>query len=103
MIVSPVQNPNFVRHARGRWAQRIVVALHIDNTLPLLFILAHNVAEDAAFALSKPFAGGIQLVFDTPRDKNCSGNLRMRVRPLVARQQALILEQSYILETRILL
>src|ERR1700682_98986 len=103
MIVPTVYDPNFVWHARGVWAERIVVALHIDDAFPLLFVLADDVAENTALAFAEPFAGGIQLVLDASRDKNCRGDLGMCVRPLIARQQSLILEDGNVLETRIFL
>src|ERR1700719_1306060 len=103
MIVAAVQNPNFVGDARGVGAQRVIIALNIDDALALLFVLAYDVAKNAALTLAKPFAGGIQLVLDAPGDKNGRGNLRMRMRPFVAGQRSLIFEDGNVFETRIFL
>src|SRR5258706_1274462 len=103
MIVAAVQNPDFVGDARGVRAKRVMVALDIDDALPLLFVLAHDVAKNAALALAKPFAGGIQFVLDAPGDKNGRGDLRVGMRPLVAGEGSLVFKDGDIFETRIFL
>src|SRR3981081_4298752 len=103
MIVAPVENPNFVRHTRRVRAQSVILALHIDDALTLFFVLADDVAKDAALALAEPFAGGIEFILDAARDKNCGRNLGMCVGPFVASERPLVLEHGNIFETRILL
>src|SRR5690348_7165270 len=103
MIVATVEQPNLVRDARGIRAERIVVALHVHNAFSLLFFLTDHVAENTALFVFKPFVRGTQFVFDTAWYEDCRGDLRMRMRPLFARERALILEHANVFETRIFL
>src|SRR5262249_15747785 len=37
MVMAAVEQPDFIRHARGIRAERVVIALHVDDALSLLF------------------------------------------------------------------
>src|SRR6266404_4908689 len=77
MIVPPVHQPNFVRHARRIGAQRIVISLHVHDALPLLLLLTHGVAENTALFVLEPFVRGAEFVLDSARHcdirLSCSG------------------------------
>src|SRR5690348_341483 len=103
MIVPAVQQPNFVRDARGIGAERVIIALHVYDALALLFVLPHDIAKNAALPVTEPFARRGQLVLDSARHKGRRRYLRVRVRPLVAGQRSLILEYGHVFETRVLL
>ena len=103
MVVPPVHQPDFVRHARRIRAQRIVISLHVHDALSLLLFLTHGVAENAALFILEPFVRGAEFVFDSPRDENRRRQLRVRVRPLFPSQRALVLEDADILKSRVLL
>src|ERR1700730_10680587 len=103
MVVAAVQYPKLERHTRGIWTERVIISLHVHDALSLLLILANYVAKDAALPLAKPLARRIQLVLDSPGHENRRGNLRVRVRPFIPGERALILEHGHIFEARILL
>src|ERR1700674_4871659 len=81
MVVPPVHQPDFVRHARRVRAQRIVISLHVHDALPLLLLLTHGVTENAALFILKPFVRGAEFVFDSPWHKNRRRQLRRRMCP----------------------
>src|SRR5258708_19260830 len=103
MIVPPVHQPYFVRHARRIRAQRIVFALNVHDALPLLLFLSNGIAKNAALFIFEPFVRGAEFVLDSPRHENGSRHLRMRMRPFFPRQRALILEYTDVLKPRVLL
>src|SRR5579863_6132264 len=103
MIVFAMKQPHLVRHPRSIGTQRVVIALHINDALAVFFVLADHVAEDAALTLAKPFAGGAQFILDASRNENRRSDLRMRVRPLIARGRALVLENGDVFKARIFL
>src|ERR1700733_12161673 len=101
MVVLAVQQPHFVRHARSIRAKRIIIALHIDDALAVFLVLPHDVAKNTALALAKPLVGRVQFVLDAARHKDRRCDLRMRVRPFIARAAALILEYGDVFEARV--
>src|ERR1700675_898834 len=103
MIVPAMQQPDFKGDARCVRTNSVVVALYIHNALPLFFFLADRIAENAAFFVFEPFVRGAQLVFDSPRHKDGSRDLRVRVRPFFPCRRSLILEYADVLEARVLL
>src|SRR5260370_10431442 len=103
MIVPSVQQPEFIRHSRSIRAQRVVVALHVNDALPLLLFLTHGIAENAALLILEPFVRGTEFVFDSPRHKNRRRDLRMRMRPFFSRKAALVLKHADVLKPGVLL
>src|SRR2546425_1114809 len=85
MIVPPVHQPYFVRHARRIRAQRIVFSLNVHDAFPLFLFLSDGIAENAALFIFKPFVRGAELVLDSPWHENGSRHLRMRMRPFFSR------------------
>src|ERR1700760_1233962 len=103
MIVSAMQHPDLKRYARSVWAQRVIVALHIDDALPLFFVLPDDVAKNAALFILVPLMGGTEFVLDASRHENRRRDLRVCARPFFSRKGALILENAHVLEARIFL
>src|ERR1700720_695699 len=103
MIVAGVQHPNFIGHPGGVRTERVVISLDVHDALSLLLILAHYVAKNATLPLAKPLARRIPLILDASGDEDRRGNLRMRVRPFVSSERALVLEDGHVLEPRVLL
>jgi hypothetical protein len=98
-----MHQPHFVGNARGIRAECVVFALDVHDALALFFILAHDVAEDAALAFVVPLVGGTEFVLNASRYEDGRGDLGMGVRPLVAGQSALIFENGDVLEPGIFL
>src|SRR2546430_1225469 len=103
MIVPSVHQPHFVWHARRIGAQRIVISLHVHDALSLLLLLTHGVTENATLFIFEPFVRGAEFVLDSPRHEDRRRHLRMRMRPFLSRQCALVLEYADILKPRVLL
>src|SRR5215471_1028888 len=103
MIVAAVEEPNLIGNARGIRAERIIIALHIDDALPLFFFLAHDVAENTALLFLEPFARGTQFILDAARHENCAGDFGMSVWPLFTRKFALVLKNAYVFKTDVFL
>src|ERR1700730_7146745 len=99
MIVTPVQHPNFVRHAPRIGEKPIVISLHVHDALPLLLLLTHGVAENAALLILEPFVRGAEFVFDSSPHEDRRRHLRMRMQPFFSRQRALILKYADVLES----
>ena len=101
VAVAARHQPHLKGHARGVRTKSDVVALRVHDAPALLLFLAENVAKDAAFLSSYQARAERQLVEKAPRDKHRGRNLRVRMRPLLARQRAAILEDGDVLEARI--
>ena len=101
MIVAAMEQPHFEWHPRCVWAERVVIALHVDDSFAEFFFLANDVAKNAALFFLKPLARGTQFVFNSARNKDSAGDFGMRMRPLFASQVALVLEYAYIFQANI--
>ena len=103
VIVPAIEDPDFIRNARGVRAKRDIIALRVHDAFFLALFLFHDVAKNAALFFLVPFARGAQLVEKPSGHEGGGGNLRMSVRAFLAGEGTVILVDGDILEAAVAL
>ena len=96
-------DPGFVGDARRVRSDRNIIAARFDHTRSLTLLLRKNVAEDATFLALEVFPAGPQLVKHAPRHKHGGRDLRSRMAEFLPGAGAVILEETHVLDARIVL
>ena len=83
-VVGPRENPSLVRIARSISAGNHEISANFDDALSARGFLREDVAKNAAFLLFVVVKAGAQFVKDATGNERCRGELRIRVRKLLA-------------------